>query len=94
VGFAAIRVGDDKTGKWGYIDKAGKYVINPQFDAVEPFFGEFAAIRVGDDKTGKWGYIDKAGKYVINPQFDEAHAFAANGLARVRVGQKWGYIAR
>jgi hypothetical protein len=40
---------------------------------------------------GRWGFIDKSGKIVINPQFDEAMAFA-DGLARVKVGHKTGYI--
>ncbi len=31
-GLAAVRIGNDNTGKWGYIDKQGKMVINPQFD--------------------------------------------------------------
>ena len=31
--LAHVRIG----GKWGYIDPAGKMVINPQFDAASPF---------------------------------------------------------
>jgi len=34
---------------------------------------------------------DKTGKFVINPQFDNAASFS-DGLARVEVGNKWGYI--
>ena len=30
-GLARVRFGDFKTGKWGFIDKTGHYVINPQF---------------------------------------------------------------
>jgi DNA-binding transcriptional regulator/RsmH inhibitor MraZ len=32
------------------------------------------------------------GEMVISPRFEDAGDFAANGLARVRVGDKWGYI--
>jgi hypothetical protein len=35
--------------------------------------------------------VDKSGKLVINPQFDEAMSFA-NGLARVKMGGRTGYI--
>ena len=35
--------------------------------------------------------VDKSGKYAINPQFDEAAAFA-DGLARVKVSRKTGYV--
>ena len=57
-GLAAVRIGDSKTGKWGFIDKQGKMVINPQFDHVtfEGTFSEgLAGVRIG----GKWGYISR-----------------------------------
>jgi hypothetical protein len=97
-GLAAVRVGDAKTGKWGFIDKTGKFVINPQFDKTageDPFGGEFldglAAVRVGDKITGQWGFIDKTGKFVINPQFSEIQEFGG-GLAAVRNSNGWGFI--
>jgi hypothetical protein len=31
-GLGAVRIGDYKTGKWGYIDKAGHFAVNPRFD--------------------------------------------------------------
>jgi len=39
------------------------------------------------------GSSPKTGHYVINPQFGLAHSFS-DGLAAVRIGSKWGYIAR
>ena len=54
-GLAAVRIGDENTGKWGYIDKQGKMVVNPQFDSAEPFAEGLAAVRNGD----KWGYISR-----------------------------------
>ena len=50
-------------------------------------------VRIGDFTTGKVGFIDKTGHYVINPQFGLAHSFS-DGLAAVRIGSKWGFIAR
>jgi hypothetical protein len=88
-----VRSGDDTTGKWGFIDKTGHYVINPQFDSAEPFSDGLAAVRIGGWETGKFGFIDKTGHIVINPQFDFVSAFS-DGLAAVRIGSKWGYIAR
>lgn len=32
-GLAAVRVGDDETGKWGIIDKSGNFLVKPQYDA-------------------------------------------------------------
>jgi hypothetical protein len=90
-GLAAVRIGDENTGKWGYIDKQGKMVINAQFDDAWSFAEGLAVMRMG----GKWSYIDKQGKMVANPQFDVAHPFV-DGLAAVRIGDestgKWGYI--
>jgi hypothetical protein len=68
--------------------------VNPRFDAATPFDFGIAEVRIGDEKTGKWGYIDHTGKFLANPQFDEAHAFTDDGLARVEIAGKWGYIRR
>ena len=95
--LAQIRIGDDKTGKWGFIDKQGHLVVNPQFDWAGQFSEGLAEVRIGDNQTGKWGYIDKQGHYVVNPQFDWAGQFNER-LAQVRIGDdktgKWGFIAR
>lgn len=80
-------------GKYGYIDKTGKIVINPQFDDGAGSFSEgLASVEIGD----KWGFIDKTGKYVINPRFFYACSFS-EGLAWVKIGDwktgyKTGYI--
>ena len=62
-GLAKVKIG----GKWGYIDKTGKYVVNPQFDEVWSFSEGLAGVIIGDWKTSKWGYIDKTGKYIWEP---------------------------
>ncbi len=49
--------------KWGYINKSGKIVINPQFDLATMFSGGLAVVSV----SGNAGTIDKQGKYVVNP---------------------------
>ena len=68
-GLAAVRIGDHKTGKWGYIDKQGKIAINFQFNFANDFSEGLAAVRIGDDKTGKWGY--RSGSVCLNriPRF-------------------------
>ena len=79
------RLFDDKTGKWGFIDKQGKWVIQPRFDAADIFSDGLAAVRIGDDKTGKWGFIDKD-RWVIQPQFDDTFGFRG-GVAMVWIGR-------
>ena len=52
-GLAPVRIGDDTTGTWGFIDKTGHFVINPQFDWADAFSDGLAVVRIVD----KWGYI-------------------------------------
>jgi len=70
-GLAAVRIGELKTGKFGYIDKQGHMVINPQFKTASDFAEGLAAISIGHDFaeglkhgfgrqiTYKYGYIEK-----------------------------------
>ncbi len=51
-------------GEWGYIDKAGKVVIAPQFDDALDFSEGLASVRIG----WKWCYIDKTGKIVFKEE--------------------------
>ena len=47
--------------KWGFVNKTGEIVIQPQFDSAKNFTQGLAAIEL----NGKWGFIDKAGKSLI-----------------------------
>ncbi len=73
------------------IDKQGKQVTAPEFDAFvsSEFHEGLAAIRKGT----LFGYIDPAGKWAIDPQFDQAYRLS-NGLALVRWNstREWAYI--
>ncbi len=86
--FAAFSKVDSTSTKWGFVDKSGKQIINPQFDEVGNFRDGKCAVK---NKEGKWGYIDKSGKIVINPQFDNASAFI-DGKAIVNIDEKAGVI--
>ena len=71
-GLAAVAL----NGKWGYIDKNGRFVIKPRFSEAQTFSEGLAFVKVGGsdanavrdvsgfDAEGKWGYIDKAGSYI------------------------------
>lgn len=85
-GLALVKIGD----RYGFINKEGQYVVNPQFDNAGIRFSEgLVHVIIGD----KWGYINKEGQVVIKPQFDSAGTFS-EGLARVKTGDKWGYISK
>ncbi|NLZ99754.1 MAG: WG repeat-containing protein, partial [Clostridiaceae bacterium] len=63
-GLAAVKIRDSGSGKWGYIDETGAFVIEPQFDSAQSFLDNGLALVEVD---GKWGYIDETGAFVIEP---------------------------
>jgi len=87
VGFSAGLAPLASAGKWGFIDPAGKWVIDPQFEQAHSFGDGLAPVRVG----GRWGYIDRNGKFVVNPQYDFGGEFY-EGLASIVSGGKSGFI--
>jgi len=88
-GMACFSI-QDKEGRmtFGYLDKEGKTVIQPQFYGAGNFKEKMALVQ---NKEGQWGYINKDGKIEINYQFDEAYDFA-NGVAAVKSGENYGVI--
>jgi hypothetical protein len=65
--------------KWGYIDKKGSIIINPQFNEANLFIEDLALVKSNDDK---FGFIGKDGKYIINATYKFATNFS-EGLACV-----------
>ena len=82
-GIAPVKLG----GKWGFIDKTGKSVIQYKYDGASSFKMGLARVR----QFGKWGFIDNAGNTVIPFWYDTAEDFQ-EGLASVSYGGKVGYI--
>jgi len=71
----------DAKGKFGYVDKLGNVVVQPQFDRALEFSEGLGAVQVGG-KWGKWGFIDETGRMVIQPRFHEVQPFA-DGMAMI-----------
>lgn len=90
----AIRHND----KWGYINRKGEVVIQPQFAWTSWVFSEDLAEACigtgggfGFNNKDKCGYIDPLGRFVINPEYKNTSRFS-EGLAAVLVNDKWGYV--
>lgn len=80
---------------WGYMDGAGKMVIEPQFAEAHPFHEGRALIK---DEDGKYGVIDELGQIILKPTYAYARDYA-EGLAAVVVSgtllgedMRWGYV--
>ena len=74
-------------GKYGYMDRTGKTVIPPQFDAALDFSEGLAVVKVGT----KYGYTNTQGTVVITPQFEGASRFQ-QGRAAVKLGKTYGFV--
>lgn len=95
---------DEKSSRWGFIDKTGKLVIPAEFSYVGNFKHGLAPVIVNGDWS-KFGYIDKTGKLVIQAKFEtkgdqpgviriQNAGDDDEGLVAVQVGGKFGYIYR
>ena len=73
--------------KWGYMNKDGNVVIQPQFDQAASFAEGLARVCI----DGRWGFIDQSGDIVIQPQFESVASFS-DGLARFLADGVYGYI--
>lgn len=83
-----------KERRYGFIDRAGKFVIPAQFGMAKKFSEGRALITLPD--RADVGFIDASGKVVIKPQFVNGQSFS-EGLAAVAVETAdkktlWGYI--
>jgi hypothetical protein len=101
-GLAIVRIGSFGTGKFGIIDKQGKWIVEPRFssnafpyetDLFELMFFVDGKCPMGDGK--KWGFINAVGDFVIQPKFDALKGFS-EGLAAVDIvdgtSEKVGFI--
>jgi hypothetical protein len=53
--------------KYGYVDRAGKIVIEPQYEWAGEFSEGLGLVSIGKNK---WLYIDKIGKIICIPEYD------------------------
>ena len=73
--------------KWGFANRKGDFVIEPQFDSAKVFSEGLAVVK----QNGKYGYINTAGEMAIAPQFDYADYFSGS-FAPVIENKKYNFI--
>lgn len=76
-------------GKWGIIDRTGRFIVQPFLDISPGYFNEGYA--VADGQEGKLGFLNMKGEWAISPQYRNATSFC-EGLAAVQESDKWGFI--
>lgn len=79
--YAAVKM----DGKWGFVDKNGEIILEPQYEDARSFSNGYAAVKV----DGLWGYIKADGQMVIPCTFVDAKDFTASGTAFVMVEDEW-----
>ena len=84
-GLAAVNIKN----KWGYINREGRIVIEPQYSYAFGFTEGLAAVEV----NGKYGFINKDGRMVIPPKYYWANSFT-EGLATVEADDNFQIIDR
>lgn len=85
-GLFVIREGGTN-GKYGFIDKTGKVVIEPRYDYAEPFSDGLAKVKT----NGQTEFIDATGKVAFVSPTNRVGSFG-NGFARVYDGGLNGVI--
>ena len=80
-------------GKWGYIDRAGRLVIQPQYEVAWDFSEGLAYVRAGATR----GVIDRTGKMVFTLQQVDMAGYFTEGLAPVQTASqppRFGFVDR
>jgi hypothetical protein len=80
-----------KSGRYGYIDKSGKIVIDLKFGLAQDFSDGVAVVAfdIHPPHSGKmqYGVIDKSGRFVINPYvgviFDSREGYLSTNFGRI-----------
>jgi hypothetical protein len=81
-----------ESGKWGYVNMNGEWVINPEWNtasSISRFVGGVAGVK---DDSGKFVLINKRGEALTKPSSTLGLYAIADGMRRVKVGRKYGYL--
>lgn len=100
-GLCAVRMDSMGPRHWGYITTSDAIIVKGQYDWARPFSEGIARVGIMTGEPhlengasavdGKEGYIDRSGKMITPLKFDKASDFR-DGMAQVKLGDKWGYI--
>jgi hypothetical protein len=75
--LAAVQ--EESNARFGFIDRTGRFVIQPGFENAKPFSEALAAVCL----DGRWGYIDASGQLRITNRYPLFAQQFSEGLAVV-----------
>jgi hypothetical protein len=75
------------SGKWGYVNRAGQWVITAHFEFAYPFSQERAVVAVGELR----GVIDRKGSWIVRPSPLWAIEYR-NGLLCIEQKKRFAYL--
>lgn len=82
--------------KYGFVNRKGEAVVEPQYESAFGFSDGLAAVAVDvgqNYRVIKWGFIDKNGKMRVAPQFDDVRPFSEEkAFVKDHHSGKWGVI--
>src|SRR3712207_5715234 len=93
---AGLHPVENAEGKWGYIDRTGRFRIPPRYEEAGQFSEGVAYVTLRDGKQRTEGLVDLNGRFTkIPPPNDYKFAFR-DGLARFQTplgeDRKYGYV--
>ena len=77
-----------RSGKWGFVDLSGNWIMDPIYDDARSFCNGFAAVCI----ESKWGYIDEKGDLVVECIFDDAKDFTEDKKSLVNQNGIWNSL--
>ena len=96
--LAAVQSGQGDEARVGFVNVRGDLVIPQRYRRARSFHEGVAAVELPPEagKLGAWGYIDKRGELSWVDRTGRVTALGDfnDGLARVRIGDRWGYVDR
>jgi hypothetical protein len=86
----------DAGGRWGFIDRTGRFRIPPRYNGAGQFSGGVAYVWLWDGERRRDGVVDVNGKFTELPAVNDYAFIFHDGLARFQtpLGQerKYGYM--
>ena len=77
-------------GRYGFVDRRGKWAVAPVYDGAWPFVEDRAAVLV----KGKLGFLSLSGETAVEPRYDPVLGgkVFSGGVSGVALQGLWGFI--